>query len=547
MEQRFEEYVSRISAVFSEEYGELSTSLDTLMVEAGDLYFGRWPDHEACQVTYHTLEHALEVALASARMMAGWNRTHYSSERLSADMFLIGVAAALFHDSGYIKDKGDSVGNGGKYTFTHVPRSAEMAHQYLESRGWPRLAVELVPLIIGVTEFHQPVHLPARLQRFPARTVTNIVATADLVAQIADVYYMERLPDLYAEFQEAYQFEGPEALAERGVQVIGSLHEMVDNTPAFFERFIIPRLEKLERADRYLSAFFGGRRNPYLETISANLYAPVIPDDHSWSKIGELLEEMRLVSPGNLERALMRQRRLKHDTVPEFTPRYEYDRLIRWINRHSGRNELGEVLLQMGEIQPADLRMAMGKQLIPDRLLANLDSSRMAALLRIGMLLGSIRSTPRAITQVMELANELLECEAGSIMLAQEPEQALVIVVATGPHGKDVRWRPIPWDKGIAGWVYSHNRAAVVNNTNFDTRFYPSLDAASGYQTESILAVPLVVEGRPVGALEVINKRRGTVAFDERDVSVLSIISRQLAGAIETIMWFLSDQELNRI
>ena len=292
---------------------------------------------------------------------------------------------------------------------------------------------------------------PAKLTKFPARTVTDVVATADLVAQIADVYYMERLPDLYAEFQEAYDFEGRESLAEQGIQVIGSLQEMVDSTPAFFERFVIPRLEKLERMDRYLSAFFGGWRNPYLETISANLYAPVIPDDHSWSRIGELLEEMRLVSPGILERALVRQRRQQHGTPAEATPHYEYNRLIQWINRHSGRNQLGDMLLQMGEIQPADLRLAMGKQLIPDRLLASLDSSRMAALLRIGMLLGNIRTTPKAITQVMELANELLECEASSIMLAQEPEQTLVIVVATGPHGKDVRWRPIPWDKGLAG------------------------------------------------------------------------------------------------
>ena len=86
----------------------------------------------------------------------------------------------------------------------------------------------------------------------------------------------------------------------------------------------------------------------------------------------------------------------------------------------------------------------------------------------------------------------------------------------------------------------------MVNDANFDTRFDPRLDAQTGYQTESMLAAPLVLDGQPVGVLEAINKRRGSIAFDERDVSVLSIIARQLAGAIETIMWYLSCQELDR-
>ena len=66
--------VGLILAIFRDEYGEIPPRLAALFSDVADLYAGRWPSHEACAVTYHNFSHALDVCLAAARMLSGWNK-----------------------------------------------------------------------------------------------------------------------------------------------------------------------------------------------------------------------------------------------------------------------------------------------------------------------------------------------------------------------------------------------------------------------------------------------------------------------------------------
>jgi len=253
-----------------QQYGEdTAYELKDLAEEVIALYAGKWPSHEACQVGYHTVDHALDVTLAAARMAAGWNKA-YKEQPLPETVFLAGLAAALFHDSGYLKDKGDTDGLGGKYTFSHVARSMKLAQDSLTTR-WSKERAQQVGRMILHTDFLKDAPATPQTAVEHEMVMARMVATADLIAQMADVDYLANIHDLFEEFEEAYRFESRQSLAERGIPLYSSEQEILDGTLTFYKQFVVPRLENLGRMDRYLNAFFIDGRNPYQENIAANI------------------------------------------------------------------------------------------------------------------------------------------------------------------------------------------------------------------------------------------------------------------------------------
>ena len=300
------------------EYGRIPPRLTGLLDDVSSLYRGGWETYEACQTGYHNLGHAIDVTLLTARMIAGWNRLDDEAHpRLNEELFLTAMAAAMFHDAGYIKEKGDTQGRGGKYSFNHEDRSMAMAGRYLSEHGWPERSLTLVPNIISTTKFHRPLELQGLFETKEEEVIGRMMATADLVAQMADVNYMQRINDLYAELQEAYSFEGEENLEKRGFKVFSSAGEMVAGTVDFYENFVLPRLQTLGRMDQYLVSFFGGGRNPYLENIMANLSGQLLDQRSRWRRLGDILEDLGLVSKEQIDSALQMQRNDRDRANPE--------------------------------------------------------------------------------------------------------------------------------------------------------------------------------------------------------------------------------------
>jgi sigma-B regulation protein RsbU (phosphoserine phosphatase) len=63
-------------------------------------------------------------------------------------------------------------------------------------------------------------------------------------------------------------------------------------------------------------------------------------------------------------------------------------------------------------------------------------------------------------------------------------------------------------------------------------RFLSKLDEVFGFETRSMVAVPLAARGKVLGVIEVINKRSGD-NFTEDDSSLLSILATLAASALD--------------
>ncbi|MFZ5774542.1 MAG: GAF domain-containing protein [Thermodesulfobacteriota bacterium] len=526
--------VEQIFAIASELYGRVAPRLARLFDDVADLYAGRWPSHEACAAPYHSLGHALDVSLALARMIAGWN---FSEPRqpLGEEHFHLAMAAGLFHDAGYIKDKGDQEGHGGKFTLTHVPRGMEMARSHLAGQHWPEAGVEAVCRMISVTDYSVAADPAALFDEPLLITLARMVATADLVAQMADSSYLQRIDDLFAEFRESYEFEA-EMLRKRGARVYKDVQEIRENTIAFYEQFVVPTLNRLGRMDRYLASYFGTGRNPYQENITANLSCHLLELQAHWRRLGNVLEDLGLASGSQIEAALLRQQeraRPGSDNVPASTQLR--GQLLPWFNSESKPGLcLGDILMEMGALSPRTLARGLLAQMLPPPLHVELSAAELHFLLQAAILLQNICRGPWILGVVMEMVNELLECEASSILIADLDEKEMVVTLPTGPRRHEVYGKRIPMDKGLAGWVYRNGQPAMVGNAQADERWDGGVDQCIDFSTRSILAVPIFVNGECVGALEMLNRRDD--AFTRHHMNILTILANMLANVMAGLL-----------
>ncbi len=246
------------------------SELDLLFEDFQRLYDGRFPGFHACDINYHNHQHVLDVTLAMARLLDGHERVHAAGEEaLGGEMVLRGIAAALFHDAGYIRRLADTRhDNGAAYTHIHVPRSARFMADYFPGVGLARV----VPTCTRIVHFTSYLLDPAEIEVENAaeRRLGELLGSADLIAQMADVEYVDKLrTDLYAEF-EAGGMAGEGAFRTHTGTIYRSPEHLLELTPGFIRNSIERRLDGYFGGAYHLVAEHFGGRNLYLEAIHRN-------------------------------------------------------------------------------------------------------------------------------------------------------------------------------------------------------------------------------------------------------------------------------------
>ncbi|MGQ9730382.1 MAG: CHASE2 domain-containing protein [Candidatus Zipacnadales bacterium] len=177
-------------------------------------------------------------------------------------------------------------------------------------------------------------------------------------------------------------------------------------------------------------------------------------------------------------------------------------------------------------------RRAFHEYLVDRRIADRLDS-RMEALARAGRLLSSGLNRKKLLMDIMRWVEEEIECEAASLVTRTEDGQRLRFEIALGPKGDRVKGLEMEIGQGIVGTVVATGEPLIVHSTAHDPRFAREIASAVGFPAESILCVPMTAGGRVIGALEVINKRDGSL-FTENDAALLTVLAQHAGMFLET-------------
>jgi hypothetical protein len=244
--------------------------MDRAFADVVALYAGRFPGYRGCDTAYHDLQHVLDVTLATARLMDGYERTRGTTPALGANLFQLGVVLGLFHDMGYLRRQDDTVAsNGAYYTTSHVSRGAAFLRTYLPQIGFSAYA-HAGAEILHFTGFEKRV-ADILVEDPVLRLLGSFLGSADIMAQMADRCYLEKCRDrLYEEFVVGGLTAATDARGA-GSSVFTSGDDLVRKTPAFFES-AVNRLEAdLGGAYNYAASHFGGF-NLYMHAATKNVH-----------------------------------------------------------------------------------------------------------------------------------------------------------------------------------------------------------------------------------------------------------------------------------
>ncbi len=154
---------------------------------------------------------------------------------------------------------------------------------------------------------------------------------------------------------------------------------------------------------------------------------------------------------------------------------------------------------------------------------------RQSLLARFGRMVAAETSLDTLLTIIAEEVRHILSADRCSVFLVDAYKGELWTKIALGMEEKVLR---IPVGQGIAGFVARTGSAVNIRDAYKDTRFAQDLDRITGYQTRTVLAVPLRGrDGKALGVFEVLNKAKGS--FTEEDEGLLRILATMAATFIE--------------
>ena len=130
---------------------------------------------------------------------------------------------------------------------------------------------------------------------------------------------------------------------------------------------------------------------------------------------------------------------------------------------------------------------------------------------------------------IMEQTSQVMDSERASVFLYDPESDQLCSWASTDLKTNSVRISP---HCGIAGWVFSHQVAQIINDPYNDNRFFPGVDKKTGFKTRNILCTPLMNRNREcIGTLQTLNKRNGE--FTDNDLELLTAASYYVSIALE--------------
>lgn len=233
------------------------------------LYAGTFSGFCACNTEYHDFSHTCDVLGATVRMCDGAISQTIS---LESDLLVDICIAAMLHDSGYIQEADDTAGTGAKYTRTHVTRSIAFVLKERDAFGLDEGRAKRIGRLIAGTDLNTP------FDSIPFTDSTElyagkILASADLLGQMADRTYLEKLLFLYYEFKEA-GFPGYDTEFDMLRKTLG-FYEMTKKR-LFGLLGEVTNLAYFHFANRY-----GIKKNLYIESIERQIeyLGSIIEDD----------------------------------------------------------------------------------------------------------------------------------------------------------------------------------------------------------------------------------------------------------------------------
>jgi len=126
------------------------------------------------------------------------------------------------------------------------------------------------------------------------------------------------------------------------------------------------------------------------------------------------------------------------------------------------------------------------------------------------------------IAIVAKYAKKVTRADRCSLFLYHKEKDKLRSIYADGINGTIT----LRSNAGIIGYAFHKKESVLENNTALSSLFLKAVDQQSGYQTKTVLAVPIIGSGdKRLGAIQLLNKEEGFSETDKKNIEELVKIS----------------------
>ncbi len=181
----------------------------------------------------------------------------------------------------------------------------------------------------------------------------------------------------------------------------------------------------------------------------------------------------------------------------------------------------------------------------------NIHEKELNTLVRFSSIINSSLKIEDVLNYAMQWAEEFINAEASTVYELDEDKGEIFIRIARGKKKGPVKRIKLKLGEGVAGRVVQTGEPVVMQDVNREKIFSNKFDNKTGFETRSMLCVPLILRGKSIGALQVLNKKSGQT-FTDADLELLTSMSRQIAVSLDNAKLYsrlekkfkLTEQEL---
>jgi two-component sensor histidine kinase len=157
-------------------------------------------------------------------------------------------------------------------------------------------------------------------------------------------------------------------------------------------------------------------------------------------------------------------------------------------------------------------------------------TAQLRAIGQIGAALAAAWKLEDTLDVITRITSQVMRVDSCSIYLQEEGGSRLVLKATTGLAREAIGIASLGIGEGLTGWAITHGQPVAVGDAINDPRF-KLLPETREEGLRSLMAVPLSVQGRIIGAMNVQTARVRDYTDDE--VELLSLIANLAAGALE--------------
>ena len=159
--------------------------------------------------------------------------------------------------------------------------------------------------------------------------------------------------------------------------------------------------------------------------------------------------------------------------------------------------------------------------------------------------IAAARTIRETLDQIMRHVGAIFAPSNWSLLLRDRQTGDLRFTMITGSAVDTLKGKVVPRGKGIAGWIAEHSMPLIVEDVRQDSRFDDSYDRIAGFETRSIIGVPLKTATEVFGVIELVNTLEER-AFTPLDLTFLTTIAEFGAIAIEKAYYLSALRRISR-